>query len=583
MKRNAILTLGLLFATLIPMNVSAQEGSSQQKPRTPLTGTINGVVVNESGYPLTGAAVYVRPLNSTALGRTVLTDAEGKFAVHGLDSTLYKVWASAPAYVMPESFAGDRTRYHRVGDSVRIELVAGGVITGKVTSASGAPVIGIRVRALFRSTNRQTFESAPASAERLTDDRGVYRIYGLAAGTYVVSAGGSGLQWSALNPYDGYAPTFAPSSTIDSAAEIIVRPGQESNVDIRYRVDPGRLVTGVVRSAGKDGATVSLTPVSNNGLFATSNSYLNPETNSFIFYGVPDGDYDLVAHSGIGTAGAAGSGVTSSETKRIAVKGNDVTGLEIVLQPMGFISGHISLESLSLAECRGKRRPALREMMVDLVRNRSGIEEAHLRRVQDGPSLPDENGGFAFRNVRPGEYAFRPQFFAQFWYLQAISLAPKTANTAARKGEPAGTKRDVARHWTTIKTGDRITDLRISLAEGAASLRGQVISPEETKLADPATVYLVPSEQDKREDVLRFFAAETDPNGNFALTNVAPGSYWMIAIRSTDAQLTPSNISLPSSSESRRELRQSAAKANIGDELKPCQQSENIRVTLRMK
>ena len=582
MKRNVILAITFLFAILTTTIVSAQERSVQQKPRNPSTGTIDGIVVSENGYPLTGAVVYVRALNSTALGRTVLTDADGKFAVRGLDTTLYKIWASAPSYVMPESFAGDTPGYHRVGDSVRIELVAGGVITGKVTSASGAPVIGIRVRALSRSTNRQAFESLSTSPERLTDDRGIYRIYGLPAGTYVVSAGGSGAQWSALNPYDAYAPTFAPSSTIDGAVEIIVRPGQESNVDIRYRVDQGQVVAGTVRSAGKDGAIVSLTPVPNNGLFATSNSYLNPDTNSFVFYGVPDGNYEVVAHSGVGTAAVARSDVSVSESKRITVKGSGVTGLEFVLKPMGFISGQISLEPSSLAECSGKKRPLMREVLVDLVRKRSGLEQASLRNLQEGPSLPDENGVFAFRNVRPGEYVFRPQFFARYWYLRSIALT-RTGNSASRKPEPTSTKGDAARYWTTIKTGDRVTDLKILLAEGAASLSGQVISGERAKPSDKVTVYLVPSKQDEREDALRFFAAQAQPDGTFSITNVAPGSYWVIAIPSTDTELTPNNISLPTSSEFRKQLSQFASKPNAGVELKPCQESENVRVNLLVK
>lgn len=572
MSKNAIVALALLFATLFSQNSSGQQKSAQQPQAN---GFISGSVVDESGYPLDGAVVHVRPLNSTALGRTVFTDADGKFVAHGLDNAVYKIWATSPAYVMRQPVGG--STYHRVGDSVKLELVPGGVITGKVTTASGAPVIGIRVRALpfSRSNTTQFSESTLRPVERLTDDRGVYRIYGLFPGTYVVSAGGSGVQWSTLNPYDAHAPTFAPSSTIDAASEIIVATGQESNVDIRYRVDQGRIVTGVVRSVGVDGATVSLTPVNNNRLFAINNSYVNPDTNSFVFYGVPDGEYEVMGHSGIRAAATLGPDIEISDTKRISVKGNDVTGLELVLQPMGVISGQMYLDSSSLAECRGKRKPMLSETVVDLVRhhNRAGVEEVSLRGLQDAPALPDEKGIFVFRNVRPGEYAFRPQFFAQHWYLRSIILTPPHSKTT----------RDAARYWTALKSGDHITDLRISLAEGAASLRGQVIFAEGANLPDKVTVYLIPSKQEEREDGLRFFAAEAEPDGAFLVSNVAPGSYWVIAIPASDALLTPGNISLPSSSDLRKELRQAAAKVNFEVELKPCKESENIRVQLQAR
>lgn len=566
-------------------NVSGQEKPDQQKWNKPSTGTISGTVSNESGYPLAGAVVYVRPLNSTTLARTVLTDAEGKFVLHSLDSTLYKVWAIVPAYVMPERAIGDRNTYYRVGDSVRLEMMLGGVITGKVTSAAGNPVVGIRVRALpvSRLNARQSSEPERTPAERLTDDRGIYRIYGLSSGTYVVSAGGAGTQWSALNPYDAHAPTFAPSSTLDTASQIIVRAGQESNVDIRYRVDQGRTITGTVRSSGKSGATVSLMTVPNNGLFTTSNSYLNPDTNGFVFYGVTDGEYDLVAHSGIGTAEAVSSDMTMSETKRITVKGVDVTGLEFVLQPLGYISGYISLESSNLSECESKR-PLMSETVVELVRNRERVDvkEVALQRWQAPPAIPNGKGEFVFRNLRPGQYVFRPQFFAQYWYVQSISRAATPGNTPLRKSEQPNTKGDVARYWTVLKSGDRITDLRISLAEGAASLRGQVTIAEGEKLADQTTVYLVPSERENQENVLRFFATETDTDGTFSISNVAPGHYWVVAMPS-DTELTPANVSLPNSSPLRKSLRQLGAKTNLRVQIKPCQNVENLRVSLPAK
>src|SRR5688572_5013413 len=102
---NIVCAIVFVVANLISFNVCGQETSALQKAGQPPIGTIDGRVVNETGYPLVGAVVYVRPLNSTALGRTVLTDSDGKFVVHSLDSTLYRVWASAPAYVMPEGIA----------------------------------------------------------------------------------------------------------------------------------------------------------------------------------------------------------------------------------------------------------------------------------------------------------------------------------------------------------------------------------------------------------------------------------------------------------------------------------------------
>jgi hypothetical protein len=80
--------------------------------------------------------------------------------------------------------------------------------------------------------------------EQSTDDRGIYRIYGLLPGAYLVSAGGGGNFYALFNPYEHDVPTYAPSSTRDNASEISVTSGEETNVDIRYRGEPGYTISG---------------------------------------------------------------------------------------------------------------------------------------------------------------------------------------------------------------------------------------------------------------------------------------------------------------------------------------------------
>ena len=64
-----------------------------------------------------------------------------------------------------------------------------------------------------------------------------------------------------FNPYDFDAPTYAPSSTRDNAAEVRVTSGEETNVDIRYRGEPGYIISGTVKvAAPTNAASVSITP-----------------------------------------------------------------------------------------------------------------------------------------------------------------------------------------------------------------------------------------------------------------------------------------------------------------------------------
>jgi len=179
-----------------------------------------------------------------------------------------------------------------------------------------------------------------------TDDRGVYRIYGLQPGAYVVVAGGqSSPSFGVVSPYDADAPTFYPSSTRDTAAEVTVRAGAEAaGVDIRYREEQGHRVTGKVEpSAVTAEPNYSIVL----GLSYASSSiqagmyYVNPSTSnlSFSFEGVADGDYDLNAT----LAGRDGL-VGTAAPQRVTVRGTDVTGLRVALAPLASVSGMLVVE-----------------------------------------------------------------------------------------------------------------------------------------------------------------------------------------------------------------------------------------------
>jgi len=91
------------------------------------TGTISGRVVSDSGQPVAGASLFVRSTNSITSFRSTTTDAEGNFRVSNLETGLYSVSALAPTYAFDQGLG---TRYYRIGDSVNLELLRGGVITG---------------------------------------------------------------------------------------------------------------------------------------------------------------------------------------------------------------------------------------------------------------------------------------------------------------------------------------------------------------------------------------------------------------------------------------------------------------------
>jgi hypothetical protein len=166
-------------------------------------------------------------MNSPSGGRSTAADAEGRFRLTGLEAGLYQITGYSPAYVSQLPETDSAQSYYRVGDSVRVEMIKGGVITGTVVNSTGEPIVGIRVRAISVRDPKGQFTRTPqfGNTERSTDDRGMYRLYGLAPGTYVVSAGGAGNQSYQLTPYETDVPLYAPSSSRDTATEFTVRSG----------------------------------------------------------------------------------------------------------------------------------------------------------------------------------------------------------------------------------------------------------------------------------------------------------------------------------------------------------------------
>ena len=564
-----------LFVVLIALCVVVQgqepQSTAPRETDKPTTGSITGKVVNDAGQPVAGAAAFVRPVSSMSMGRTTTTDAEGMFTVNNLEPGLYTVSANAPAYTSTPSDPNDPTTYHRIGDSVNLRLVRGGVITGTVTNSLGDPIVAVRVKAtMIRDANGQAPKIPFAgTSQGQTDDRGVYRMYGLLPGTYLVSAGGLGMQQSFnFNPYDFDVPTYAPSSTRDTAAEVAVRSGEESNIDIRYRGEPGYIISGTVKAAPTNVASVAIMPAAGN-FQPAGNTFQPPGGRGFAFNGVGDGDYDLIAQEFSATQVTATPTLLLSEPKRVTVKGANVTGIEIVTRPLGSISGRVVVESSKIPECQGKRPPLLAETLVQLRRPEKDVEKEPMIFFRFGNAAsPDAKGDFVLRNVAAGRYQFEPRFYARYWYLQSITISAATPATGARP-QAASSKTDAAASWTNVKFGEAITNLTITLAEGAASIRGKLASGE---AAAGMTFYLVPSEPDKADDVLRFFVTEIGADGTFALNNLPPGKYWALAQTNADAQ-TATLIKLrePEAATARTKLRKTAETQKTGIELKPCQ------------
>ncbi|HET6979902.1 MAG TPA: carboxypeptidase-like regulatory domain-containing protein [Pyrinomonadaceae bacterium] len=563
-------TAGTLLVLLVAsICVFAQ---SQQFPRTRTTptyakvesktGAINGRVVDETGQPLVNADVYVRsdkPDESQA--PRAKTNREGVFKFT-LEPGSYTVSAQKPSYIARPPQPGQAVKTS--GESVTLVLLKGGVISGTVTNSRNDPIIAIAIRVEMRAdeSGRQT---AAIAYESITDDRGVYRVYGLPAGSYIVSAdGGPNYSPTGVNPFAIDTPTYAPSSNREAAEEIKVRIGEEtSNVDIRYRGEHGNTISGVVKGTrtGDRGFSVSITSLAEKG--PRFDNYFREPNGEFSFEGIPDGDYLVV-----GTAYWNDRDRGESETTLLNVRGADIEGVELTAATLASISGTVVLKELKepVAECTDKRLPQFSEVSLGAFhRVTQGAKKKPQFVVRARASgNPNEQGNVLFKDLAANEYYFGLRLPGPPWYLQSIAFVPQT---------PGGKPTDVTRTWTTVKPGEQLTGLTFTLVQGAALVRGQITLAEGQTLPNKLSVYLVPAEAAQAENALRYFAGPVSSEGYFWLSNVVPGRYWILAQNGIeDTRYELSKIRLPDAAEKRAILRHTAEQQKKELELKPCQE-----------
>src|SRR5882762_168940 len=179
-----------------------------QTTATDANGSISGRITI-GGKGAAGISIVAREGDSPLNNRTVAkatTDEEGNYRLSGLAAGRFTINPIAKAYVVSAGEAYRQpTQSVNVAENESIKnidfaLVLGGVITGRITDLEGRPIIGERVNVAFKgeSSNERPIMMLFPGGKYRTDDRGVYRIYGIGPGSYKVSvgtapAGGSGV------------------------------------------------------------------------------------------------------------------------------------------------------------------------------------------------------------------------------------------------------------------------------------------------------------------------------------------------------------------------------------------------------
>ena len=565
-----------LMAILVVAATAIAHAQAQDSQTGSGARAISGRVLTRDGESLSNARVTVTRYGVAGSTQTVRTNTGGSFETEPLEPGLYGVFASAPGYVTYFSPGMVVPTYYRPGDNATITLIKGGVITGTVKNSNGDPLIALPVRAIrVRDAEGKAVPFQISLRDRLTDDRGIYRLYALPPGTYVVAAGGiSRFGSTPPTPYEVDAPLYAPSSTRDAAVEVAINNGDEITVDIQYRSEPGHTVSGTVTGATKPTGTSS---------YAAAISLLDRRTkaeigggamsnNNFVFsiYGVPDGEYELYA-----SQPSPGGETLVSSPIQVKVQGSDVSGISLAVVPLGSIDGQVILESDPKAACGKHRSSALLETMIFARRQETedkttggqpketqASEVPSRFRNSIAQSTLDSRGSFNLRNLVPGTFLIDVREPASGWFARSIGFDRPIRNL------------NVPRDGLTLKARERTSGLVVTIAEGAARLQGRISVREGQTVPLTIRVYLTPSERESADNVLRFYESRPDLNGNFTVDNIAPGRYWIIA-RPFEEKESGAIKSIRQDKTFRSTVHREAEALKKNLALKPCEQSAN--------
>jgi protocatechuate 3,4-dioxygenase beta subunit len=336
-----------------------------QTPAKEATASVTGHVTTR-GKAAPGITIVATLRSSFFDNKTVAkttTDEDGNYKLIGLPAGQFTILPLARAYVVASG-----SSYKEASQSVNVAegeaitkidfvLVRGGVVTGRITDAEGHPLIGERVNiALKDSTPDPGAQYAFGSTRYQTDDRGIYRIYGLGPGGYRVSVGQASSAGGAASIMglggSQYVKTFYPGVEDESRATIIeIKEGTEiANVDITLN-KPGKgfAISGRVIDADS-GAPVASVYVghstvdeSNQQVGGMNFSGTQTDANGkFRLEGLRPGRYAVYT-----LPGGAQENSTYSEQVTFEVADSDVSGIEIKLRRGATISGVAVIENNS--------------------------------------------------------------------------------------------------------------------------------------------------------------------------------------------------------------------------------------------
>lgn len=514
-----LLTSALFVAAVTSFPAKIANSQSTEVKTRP-TGSISGRVT-VSGKPAAG--IPIAAFSTENLGRRspaaaqTASDQEGKYQLMGLAAGQYQVTALTPQFTDTETsndsnafFVGSSKPILLANgeqiDSVDLNLARGAVITGRVTDADGKPVISESVSLQIVRDGTSEPARIPyftyATQMNMTDDRGLYRIYGLPAGRYRVSVGAEAGQGMAGSGRGYFRRTYHPDVTDLNRAEIVelLEGSEATGIDVRVgRREETFSVSGKVLDENDtpvNNARVGLmvAPKDSDRFSPMLTGY--PTTNGrFKLDGLSPGRYGVFVSSQFDGTGLYSDPVT------FEIVDQNVAGLEVKATHGLGIGGVISPDGTSVRELLAQL-PALR--ITANVAPTNGRPDSAMPTVNWGAVGPD--GSFQISGLKPGRVTLN--LYAPNVPKRPLIIRLEQGGVAINQG-------------FELQPGQSMTDLQVVVAVGTGSIRGAVNFVGEALPANWRT-YVTCSRENSRSAA---GGAQLDARGHFLIRGLPPGTY----------------------------------------------------------
>ena len=503
-------TIRVFACFVLLISLSVENFGQNTTPEKPGTSTISGKVTIE-GKPAPNVTVLLTKVvnsNDRQPPTSTNTDTSGIYKFEKVPAGKYSVGVTAPGFYNPKKRnEWDTGTDLTIADNdnaeeVNFALIRGAVVTGRLYDERGRSVIEQDVVLMKQGADgkKQTIKCNDRS-----DDRGVYRCYGVEPGKYIVGAGSDPKEGN-LQMYQGrqFLRSWYPSVRDEEKATTIdVKVESESaGVDIKLsQRKKGHKATGKVIDA-VSGMPVPMIMIASGTLNEhgdmggyTMGGIFSNADGEFTLSGLTTGKYRAIAMKSDDSSDYQGNSVL------FEMKDEDVNYLELKLEKGATITGVVRLEEGSPQNPKSN----LSTLRFSSISTDPTVDAKDWFSNLPSTSGVDVAGNFKFKAVHKGKVKFT---------IEGDTKKEFSIVRLERDGSPLT-------EGLEVKSGDEISGIRIILTQGSATIRGEIkveggTLPEDVNLRVKAM--RVNSAGDERY-------SSPDARGKFSLEGLTAGSY----------------------------------------------------------